>query len=85
MERQKKRKIKKWLKEHKGIIIGVGSFLLIGLIGMLVGFEIQQNGHAIRNWLSSPYASTFFICLLLGAAIFGILVATFINMNRGDE
>ena len=85
MELQKKRKIKKWFKEHKGVIIGVGSFLLIGLIGMLIGFEIQQQGHAIRNWLSSPYAATFFIVLLLGAAIFGILIAVFINMNRGDE
>ena len=85
MELQKKRKIKKWFKEHKAIIIGAGSVIIVGLIAMLIGFEIQQDWHAIRNWLASPYASTFFICLVLGVVVLGLIIAVLINLRRGDD
>jgi len=84
MDYMKKRKMKKFFQKHKKIIIGTGTFLLIGLAAGLTGFEIQQKGHAIRNWLASPWASTFFILIGLGLIIIALLIITLINM-RGDE
>ena len=81
----KRRKIKDFIKKNKKTLIGVGSFLAVGLTAMLIGFEIQQKGHAIRNWLASPYATTFFIVLILGALILILLIVLFVNLARGDE
>ena len=85
MNAVKKRKLKKWLHKNRMFICGAGSFILIGLIGALIGFEIEQKGHAIRKWLSSPQATTFLICAILGAFVIGLMVALLIITRRGDD
>lgn len=81
----KKRKIATWLKEHKAIVIGTGSFLLVGLLALLIGYEIKENGHAIRNFLSGPNATTLIILLIVGVFFLGLFVISIIYINRGDE
>lgn len=81
----KKKGFKGWLRQHKGIVIGSGSFLLAGLIALLIGYEIKENGHAIRKFLASPHATTFFILVIVGLFLVGILVASMIYMKKGDE
>lgn len=85
MDFMKKRKIKKWVIKHKKLLIGSGIFAGVGLIGGLIGFEIAASGHAIRNWLASPWAPTFFICLVLGLFILGMVIAVVINIKRGGN
>ena len=85
MDAVKKRKIKKFIQKNKKILIGGGIFAIIGLIGLLLGFEITSGWHAIRNWLSSPYAATFFICAVIGALIIGMLIVVLLNLRRGDN
>lgn len=81
----KKRKIVTWLKEHKAVVIGTGSFLLVGLLGLLIGFEIQTKGHAIRNFLASPHAATLIILIIVSIFFAIIFVLSLIYMNKGDE
>lgn len=83
--KRKKNKFRTWLKEHKAVVIGTGSFLLIGLIGLLIGFEIKENGHAIRKFLASPDATTLIIILVVAAFFIALFVASMIYMRRGDE
>jgi len=85
MDYMKKRKLKKWFNKHKIALIATGSFLLTGLIAGLIGFEIANDWHAIQKWLSSPWAATFFICLVIGIVALVIILMTFINLKRGDE
>lgn len=81
----KKKKFQAWVKEHKVAVISAGSFILLGLIGFLIGFEIKDNGHFIRNFLASPDAVTLIIVLLVGLFLLGIFVISMIYMRRGDE
>lgn len=81
----KKKKIKEFFKKYKGWIIGVGSFALLGAVGTLLGFEIANDWHAIRNWLASPYAITFFICLIVGLSILAFVILGFIILKNGDK
>lgn len=81
----KKKGFKSWLKEHKVIVIGTGSFLLAGLVALLVGFEIKEKGHAIRKFLASPNAATLIILIVVGLFLAGLFVASMIYMKRGDE
>lgn len=81
---KKSKKIKKFFKDHKKLIIGTSAFILLGLVGLLIGFEMTNDWHAIRNWLSSPYATTFIICVVLGIIALVVLVITFNNMKRDE-
>ena len=54
------KKFKKTIIKHKKIILGTGIFAIVGLIALLIGFEITNDWHAIRNWLASDNATTFF-------------------------
>lgn len=81
----KKKKIRSFLKKNKVWIISVGSFAVVGAVALLLGFEIANDWHAIRNWLASPYATTFFICLTVGLAILVILILTLIIVKNGDK
>lgn len=83
MKFKTKQKIKK-LKTKKKAIIGVASFVLFGLICLLVGFEIEQKGHAIRNWLSSPYASTFFISIVVILILLAFVVGVLTTIKEND-
>lgn len=85
MNYMKRRKIKKFFQKHKKIIIGTGSFALVGLIGGILGFEIANDWHAIRNWINSPWASTFFILMGLGIIILILLLITFIYWKGDNE
>lgn len=77
------KKLKKTIIKYKKIILGTGIFALVGLIGLLIGFEITNDWHAIRNWLASDNATTFFILAIVGAFIFVLLlIAAF---SKGDE
>lgn len=84
MKVKKKKKFGVWLKEHKAIVIGTGSFILLGLIGFLVGFEIKENGHFIRNFLASPDATTLLIILIVALFFIGLFVAAMIYIQKGD-
>lgn len=81
----KKKTLRSWLKEHKGVVIGTGAFLLTGLIALLIGFEIKTNGHAIRNFLASPHAATLIILIIVGLFFIGLFIASLIYMRKGDE
>ena len=81
----KKRKIKKWISKHKVVLISTCSFALLGLTGALIGFEIANDWHAIRNWLASPWATTFFICVVIGVVALFLLVLILINVKHGGE
>lgn len=85
MNAVKKRKLKKWLHNKRLFIFGAGSFILIGLIGALIGFEIEQDWHAIRNWVTSPKAVTLLICSIVGAFFIGLMAFLLIVSRRGDE
>lgn len=82
---RKKNKIKIWFQEHKAAVIGTGSFLLTGLIALLVGFEIKEKGHAIRKFLASPRAGTLVVVIIVGLFFAVIFVASLIYMKKGDE
>lgn len=60
----KKAQIKAFLKKKKGVIIGTGSFLIIGLVLLLVGFSL--TGWSFIEWLQTPYALSFFLVLCMG-------------------
>lgn len=81
---KKLKKVKKFLKNHKKLIIGTSIFVVLGLVGLLIGFEMTNDWHAIRNWLSSPYATTFFICVVLGVIALIVLIFTFMNFRKED-
>ena len=83
--KSKNKKFATWLKEHKAIVISVGSFLLTGLIALLIGFEIKEKGHAIRNFLAGPHATTLVVLLVCGLFFAAIFVASLIYMKKGDE
>lgn len=85
MLKPKKKTLQKWLKEHKAIVIGTGSFLLAGIIALLVGFEIKTKGHAIRNFLASPHAATLIILIVVGIFFIGLFILSLIYMKKGDE
>ena len=77
------KKFKKTLIKHKKIILGTGIFAIVGLIALLIGFEITNDWHAIRNWLASDNATTFFILAIVGAFIFVLLIL--VAFSKGDE
>lgn len=77
------KKFKKTVIKHKKIILGTGIFAIVGLIALLIGFEITNDWHAIRNWLASDNATTFFILAIVGAFIFGLLIL--VAFSKGDE
>lgn len=72
MNYYKKRKIKDFFKDHWKALVGTGSFLLAGVIVMLVGFAI--SGWSLLKWLESPFATTFFIMLVFGIIGAGIII-----------
>lgn len=77
------KKFKKTLVKYKKVIIGTGIFAIVGLIALLIGFEITNDWHAIRNWLASDNATTFFILAIIGGFILTLLlIAAF---SKGDE
>ena len=77
------KKFKKTLVKYKKVIIGTGIFAIVGLIALLIGFEITNDWHAIRNWLASDNATTFFILAIVGGFILALLlIAAF---SKGDE
>lgn len=84
MDYQKKRKYKKWIKKHKVVLISTGSFLLVGLTAGLIGFEIANDWKAIQKWLSSPWATTFFICLIIGAIALTMLIMVLLSLKGGE-
>lgn len=84
MDYQKKRQLKKWIKKNKVVLISTGSFLLVGLVAGLIGFEIANDWKAIQKWLASPWATTFFICLIIGLVVLIMLIMVFLNL-RGDD
>ena len=77
------KKFKKTLVKYKKVIIGTGIFAIVGLIALLIGFEIVNDWHAIRNWLASDNATTFFILAIVGAFIFALLLI--LAFSKGDE
>ena len=77
------KKFKKTIIKHKKIILGTGIFAIVGLIALLIGFEITNDWHAIRNWLASDNATTFFILAIVGAFIFVLLIL--VAFSKGDE
>lgn len=77
------KKFKKTVIKHKKIILGTGIFAIVGLIALLIGFEITNDWHAIRNWLASDNATTFFILAIVGAFIFVLLIL--VAFSKGDE
>lgn len=79
------KKFRRFIKEHKKIVIGTGSFVILGLLGLLLGFEISQDWHAIRNWLNSDSAVTFFIIAIVGLFVLAIVVFSFISMKMGEN
>lgn len=81
----KKRKIKKWIHKHKAAVISIGSFAITGLLGLLIGFEIANDWHAIRKWLASPYAATFFIALVLGLFALALVIYALISARKGND
>lgn len=83
--KRKKSKFRAWIKEHKVAVIGTGAFILLGLAGFLIGFEIKENGHFIRNFLASPDATTLIIILVVAVFFIALFVASMIYIRRGDE
>lgn len=82
MEFQKKRKIRKWLKEKWGWLLGTGLFLGAGIILLLVGFYL--TGWSIIDWLKSPYATTFFILFAIGVYLIIVLVIKSKQSHLGE-
>lgn len=84
MNSYKKKKFKKNLKEKWGWFLASGIFLVIGIIALLVGFNM--TGWSLIDWLQSAYAVTFFIILSIGIVC---AIALFITYKRshlgGDE
>lgn len=72
MNQIKKRKIKESLKKKWPLLVGTGSFLVIGLVAMFIGFHM--TGWSIVKWLQSPFAATTFICLGAGILLFAFLI-----------
>ena len=81
----KKKKFSTWLKEHKVVVISTGSFILLGLTAFLIGFEIKEKGHFIRNFLASPDAKTLIIILVVAVFFIALFVASMIYIRKGDE
>lgn len=78
----KKYKLKKFWQKKKAWIIGTGSFLLVGIIVLLIGF--RMTGWSIIKWLQSPYAITCFVCLSVSLLIIGFLVIELIKQKLGE-
>jgi len=83
MDYMKKRKMKKWFAKHRKVVIATGSFVLVGLIAGLIGFEIANDWHAIQKWITSPWATTFFICLVIGVIALLLILMAIVNIKRG--
>ena len=81
----KKRKFRKFEEKNKKFIVGSGIFILIGLTALIVGFEIANDWQAMRKWLASPYATTFFVCFGIGAFCLIVIILAFIAFKRGNE
>lgn len=82
--KNKLKKIRQFLSTHKKILIGTSVFVLLGLIGLLIGFEIAQGWHAIRNWITSDSAVTFFIIAIIGLGALALVVFILITIKLGD-
>lgn len=82
--KNKIKKVKQFLNTHKKILIGTSVFVLLGLVGLLIGFEIAQGWHAIRNWITSDSAVTFFIIAIVGLAVLALVVLILITLKLGD-
>lgn len=76
-----KYKFKKFIKEKKGFVIGIGSFLLVGLIALFIG--LGMSGWSLVKWLQSPYATTFFIMLACGLVL-GAIIVIFLFLLKDD-
>lgn len=76
-----KYKFKKFIKEKKGFVIGIGSFLLVGLIALFIG--LGMSGWSLVKWLKSPYATTFFIMLACGLVL-GAIIVIFLFLLKDD-
>ncbi len=85
MNAMKKRKIRIFFKKYKALIISFGVFGFLGLVALLIGFEIANDWHAIRNWLSSPYALTFLICSIVGLFLLIMIILVCVMIKKGDE
>lgn len=83
--KNKIKKLRKFLITHKKILIGTSIFVGIGLLGLLLGFEIAQGWHAIRNWITSDSAVTFFIIAIVGLVVIALVVLTITTLKIGDE
>lgn len=71
MEYEKKRKLKLWFKARWKFLVGTGSFLLAGLIVMLVGMQV--SGWSIIKWLQSRWCVMTIVCVVLGAFVFAMM------------
>ena len=77
------KKIKKFFKERLLLAIGSLVFFVGGLVALLVGFQL--SGWSIVDWLKSPYATTCFILVGVGAGIILIGYLTFKRLHLGDD
>lgn len=81
MTETKKKKIKATLKKKWKWFLGSGVFLTIGIVALLVGFNM--TGWSIIDWLKSPYATTFFIIVGIGVLIILVAVITYKRSQLG--
>lgn len=83
MNSYKKKKIKKILKEKWGWFLASGIFLAVGIVALLIGFNM--TGWSLIKWLQSPYAVTFFILLAIGIICAITLFITYKRAHLGGD
>lgn len=70
---EKKRKLRHFFKEKKAWLIGTGTFLLVGIVALVIGFGFAWGWDTIAKWFYSPAAITLYVLL-------GVFVLIFIRV-----
>lgn len=83
MKKLNKAKIKKFLKE-KWYIAGGSILLFVGaIVAVFVG--LHMTGWSLIEWLKTPYATTFFVLLIIGGLFGFVLFVTIKRFKLGDD
>ncbi len=82
MKAKKARKIKDFIKSKWTWFLTSGIFLLVGIAAIIVGAFL--TGFNLIEWLQTPYALTFFICLGIGAVVLMIIIINYKRSHLGE-
>lgn len=73
------------LKKHKKVALGTAIFITLGIVGLIIGFEIEQKGHAFRNWVQTEYFTTTIIIISLSVLILIFVLIMWLGWKENNK